>query len=103
MKNHSILISLAVVLFAASFTAARYSGGTGTADDPYRIATPQDLNDIGNHREDWDKYFILINDVNLAAYTGTQFKIIGNCSKRLPVSLTAMTIKSAILPGLVTV
>jgi len=56
---------------------ARYSGGTGDPNDPYRIATAEDLNDIGNHEEDWDKHFILINDVNLAQYTGTQFKIIG--------------------------
>lgn len=56
---------------------ARYNGGTGEPNDPYRIATPQDLNDIGNHKKDWSKYFILVNDVNLAEFTGTQFKIIG--------------------------
>jgi hypothetical protein len=55
----------------------RYSGGTGEPNDPYRIATPEDLNDIGNYEEDWDKHFILVNDVNLAQYTGTQFYIIG--------------------------
>jgi len=57
--------------------AGKYSGGTGEPNNPYRIATPQDLNDIGNHQEDWNKNFILINDVNLAGYTSTQFKIIG--------------------------
>jgi hypothetical protein len=56
---------------------AKYSGGTGTVENPYRIATAEDLNDIGNYEEDWDKHFILVNDVNLAQYTGTQFKIIG--------------------------
>jgi len=55
----------------------RYSGGSGTADDPYRIETAKDLNDIGNHQEDLDKHFILINDVNLAEYSGTQFNRIG--------------------------
>jgi len=39
---------------------------------------PEDLNDIGNHQEDWGKIFILINDVNLAQYTDAQFRIIGN-------------------------
>jgi hypothetical protein len=81
MKNHLILVSLAVVLFAGSFTDARYSGGTGDPNDPYRIATPQDLNDIGNHEDDWDKHFILVNDVNLAEYTGLQFKLIGRFIK----------------------
>jgi hypothetical protein len=57
---------------------ARYGGGTGEPNDPYRIATAEDLNDIGNYEDDWDKHFILVNDVNMAEYTGTQFKIIGN-------------------------
>jgi hypothetical protein len=61
-----------------SIELSRYSGGTGISNDPYRIATAEDLNDIGNHEQDWDKHFILVNDVNLAQYTGTQFKIIGN-------------------------
>jgi len=55
----------------------KYSGGTGEPNDPYRIATPEDLNDIGNYQDDWNKNFILVHDVNLAEYTGTQFKIIG--------------------------
>jgi hypothetical protein len=68
----------AMMTFLLIGTAAgKYNGGTGEPNDPYRIVTPQDLNDIGNYEEDWDKNFILINDVNLAQYTGTQFKIIG--------------------------
>ena len=72
----------AIMTFLLIGTAVgKYSGGTGEPNDPYRIATAEDLNDIGNYEEDWDKHFILINDVNLAQYTGTQFKIIGNYSK----------------------
>jgi len=48
MKNHLILVSLAVVLFAGSFTNARYSGGMGEPNDPYRIASAEDLNDIAH-------------------------------------------------------
>ncbi|MBN2270677.1 MAG: hypothetical protein JXN61_08690 [Sedimentisphaerales bacterium] len=77
MKSHSIIISLIVILLACNFADAKYSGGTGEPNDPYQIATPPDLNDIGNYEEDWDKHFILVNDVNLAEYSGTQFKIIG--------------------------
>ena len=58
-------------------SAGSYGGGTGEPNNPYRIVTAEDLNDIGSYEEDWDKYFILVNDVNLAGYTGTQFKIIG--------------------------
>ncbi len=78
MKNHSFLVILMLVLLTGSFADARYSGGTGEPNDPYRISTDEDLNDIGNHQEDWSKHFILINDVNLVWYTGTQFRIIGN-------------------------
>jgi len=77
MKTYSIL-ALAIMALWIGSADAKYSGGTGEPNDPYRIATPQDLNNIGNYKEDWNKHFILINDVNLAQYTGTQFKIIGN-------------------------
>jgi len=78
MKTYSILALAVMVLCIGTAADARYSGGTGEPNDPYRIATAADLNDIGNHQEDWDKNFILINDVNLAQYTGTHFNIIGN-------------------------
>ena len=78
MKNHSILALTIMALWAGSAASVQYSGGTGEPNDPYRIASAEDLNDIGNHQEDWDKHFILVNDINLAEYTGTQFKIIGN-------------------------
>jgi hypothetical protein len=58
--------------------AGTYSGGTGEPNDPYRIETPNDLNDIGNHVEDFNKCFVLVNDINLADYNGTQFNIIGD-------------------------
>jgi hypothetical protein len=76
MKNLTILIAAIIILIGVT-SEAKYSGGTGETNDPYRIATAADLNDIGNHEDDWDKHFILINDVNLAQYTGTQFRTIG--------------------------
>jgi hypothetical protein len=82
MMNRSILVlAIVVLLWIGTGTDARYSGGTGEPNDPYQIATAEDLNDIGNHQEDWDKHFVLVNDVNLAEYTGMQFKIIGNGRK----------------------
>ena len=80
MKSHPIIICLLVIVLAYSFAEAKYSGGTGEPSDPYRIATAEDLNDIGNHQEDWDNHFVLVNDVNIAQYTGTQFKIIGRAN-----------------------
>ena len=78
MKSESILPLVMVVLLAVSASAGTYSGGNGTAEHPYRIGTPNDLNDIGNHVEDFNKCFVMVNDINLADYTGTQFNIIGN-------------------------
>jgi len=73
----SILIFAIVISLVAGAAQGKYSSGTGEPNDPYRIATAEDLNDIGNNQEDWDKHFILVNDVNLAEYTSTQFNMIG--------------------------
>jgi hypothetical protein len=54
------------------------SGGLGTAENPYQIATPEDLDSIGIFIDDWDKCFIITADIDMSAYTGTQFNIIGN-------------------------
>jgi hypothetical protein len=79
MRGEPIIKSAVVVLLwglAVNVSTAKYSGGTGEPNDPYRIGTPNDLNDIGNHVEDFNKHFVMVNDINLAAYTGDQFNII---------------------------
>ena len=44
----------------------KYSGGSGIADDPYQIATAADLIALGETPDDYDKYFILTADIDLA-------------------------------------
>jgi hypothetical protein len=67
-----------ILLFLISLSAfADYSGGSGTAEDPYMINTAEDLNDIGNHQEDWDKHFILVADIDMSNYAGSKFRMIG--------------------------
>jgi hypothetical protein len=61
---------------------AKYSGGTGQPTDPYLISTPEDLDAVGANPADWGSHFLLINDINLAGYTGTQFNIIGNSTTK---------------------
>jgi len=79
MKKAAILVFTTAVLLAAGSSALPYSGGgTGEPNAPYRIATPNDLNDIGNHVEDYNKCFVMVNDINLAGYAGSQFNIIGS-------------------------
>ena len=66
-------------LFAPTlFAGGSYGGGTGTAADPYRIWTYQDMNSIGDYSADWNKCFILMADIDMSLVTGTQYKIIGN-------------------------
>ncbi len=69
-----------LVLLLTSPVQAKYSGGTGEPNNPYQIADANDMNEVGTHTEDWDSHFILVNDINLADYTGYQFNIIGNDS-----------------------
>jgi len=52
--------------------------GSGEPNDPFRISTAEQLDGIGTRPWDWDKYFVLVADINLSGYTGTDFHIIGN-------------------------
>jgi len=74
----TVLIAFLLAVCSGWALAGTYSGGTGEPDDPYRIATAEDMQAIGANPNDWDKHFILVNDINLAGYIGRQFNIIGN-------------------------
>ena len=54
-----------------------YGGGGGTETNPFLIYTAEELNMIGAAPWDWNKHFKLMKDIDLAAYTGTDFNIIG--------------------------
>ena len=59
-------ITLLITIFSLSLPAyAQYSGGTGEPDDPYQIATAEDLLLLGETLEDYDKHFILTADIDL--------------------------------------
>ena len=73
------LVWLAVCLLCLP-VRADYGGGTGRPDDPYLIHTAGQMNEIGANRDDWDKHFKLMADIDLGAYTGSGFKIIGSSS-----------------------
>jgi hypothetical protein len=66
VMRKTVLVLL--LLLVPSVSLARYSGGSGEPNDPYRIATPEDLNDIGNHPEDFNDCFILVNNINMAGF-----------------------------------
>jgi hypothetical protein len=54
----------------------KYGGGGGTAEDPYLVCTAEQMIQIADNPEDWDKHFRLIEDIDLSGYTGHQFHII---------------------------
>lgn len=53
-----------LVLLASTAYAGIYSGGTGTASDPYQIGTTADWSTLSATPTDWDKYFVLIADID---------------------------------------
>jgi len=70
-------LSLAICILALPAQAQNYGGGAGTPQYPYLIYDPNHIQAIGANPDDWDKYFELMDDIDLSAYTGTQFNIIG--------------------------
>ncbi|MHC4559855.1 MAG: GLUG motif-containing protein [Planctomycetota bacterium] len=75
LRTIPLLIAVCFVSFPAK---AQYGGGTGEPNDPYLIYTAEQMNAIGAEPNDWDKHFKLMTDINLSAFTGTDFNIIGN-------------------------
>ena len=74
-----LLISIVLpgILSVNAWADGTYSGGTGEPNDPYRIATAADMNEIGTHPNDWNDCFLLTADINLVDYNESNFNIIG--------------------------
>ncbi len=45
----------------------RYSSGTGAPNTPYEISTAQDFANLAYYQQDFDKHFILTNDIDLSS------------------------------------
>ncbi len=67
-EKKAIALAVVVLLLAAGAACGKYSDGTGEPDDPYQIATPNDLNDIHNHPEDYNRHFILTADIDMNGF-----------------------------------
>lgn len=55
--------------------AGTYSGGSGTAEDPYKISTVADWQELIATSAEWDKNYILLNDID---FGGANLAPIGN-------------------------
>jgi hypothetical protein len=71
------LMSLVALATAGLPARGQYAGGSGTADDPYLIATAEQLNAIGLHPEDWNKHFRLTADIDMNDLGGAKVNLIG--------------------------
>lgn len=65
--------------FGNTTLSMKYGGGDGTETNPYLISAPAHLQQLGSTPADWvdGKFFSITADLNMSAYTGTSFKIIG--------------------------
>ena len=72
------LATFLIAMTAQAWTGSTFSGGTGTADDPYQIKTADDLkklsidvaqNDGHNTSAYYDKFFKVMNDIDFGATT----------------------------------
>ena len=79
-RNSSLWGKITVLVIICCLTLpvqAKYGGGSGTPEDPYQIRDANHMQAIGADSNDWDKHFKLMADIDLSAFTGTSFNIIG--------------------------
>ncbi len=65
VTQSGIFLALMVLVFVGNEAAAQYSGGKGVPGDPYKIASAQDLIDLGREPDDYDKHFVLTPHIDL--------------------------------------
>jgi len=76
LRTITILLIICCCCLSAQ---GKYGGGSGTPEDPYQIWDANDMQAIGADANDWDKCYKLMADIDLSAYSGEEFAIIG-CS-----------------------
>ena len=65
LQVHRTIILIISICFIDLPANANYSGGDGTPENPYQIATIEDLMLLGDNPEDYDKHFIMTADIDL--------------------------------------
>ena len=58
-------LSIGFLLASPIVYSAEFGGGTGTAADPYQVATAEQLISIGADPNMLDKHFMMVNDIDL--------------------------------------
>ena len=62
----AMVTAVAILCLAACPALAKYSGGSGTPDDPYQINTLRDLLSLATAPNDWGGHFRLTDDIDMA-------------------------------------
>lgn len=67
MNLHRVQTAIGILLcvVAVCANAFGYSGGSGTAEDPFILSTPADWKEVSIAIADWDRDFLLIADIDL--------------------------------------
>jgi GLUG motif-containing protein len=60
-----LCVLVAISLICVPSLAAQFAGGSGTPDDPYQIATAEQLCSIGADPNLLDKHYVLLKDIDL--------------------------------------
>ena len=71
MKSYvylSLVFLFTCLFFCTSQALAQYSGGNGTEQEPYLIASRNDLFNIGQNPQHWDKFFLQTADITMGHY-----------------------------------
>ncbi len=75
MKIKGLAVALAVLLMASLMTSTatianaettEFAGGSGTTEDPFLVATAEDLNNVRNHL---DAHFVQTQNIDLSGYS----------------------------------
>ena len=64
-RLYKIVVVLSILWVSLAAHAYEFAGGTGEPNDPYRIATAEQLISIGSDPNLLDKHFVLLNDIDL--------------------------------------
>ena len=71
ISKRQIIVFVAAMVLFGQVCLAKYSGGSGTSGDPYKIGTATDLLALGGNTGDYDANFVLTADIDLAVHTFT--------------------------------
>ncbi|MGA2677759.1 MAG: GLUG motif-containing protein [Sedimentisphaerales bacterium] len=86
-----VIFALLVIAAGSIPTLAKYSGGTGDPNNPYKIATKADLLALRDNTGDYGKCFILTADINMEGQVFTTAIIAPDTSSSVGFQGTAFT------------